>query len=117
MRETVTYVIARCDLAGCGAEFDAIHDPLTVTVTGPGYGRKGRTVTLDLCDEHRAEYDKVLSRWLSAHNGKSALPDEKRAKVRAWARAQGMAVADRGKLPTAVVEAYDAAHSKKKGAA
>lgn len=34
------------------------------------------------------------------------------AHVRAWARAQGMTVNDRGSLPTTVVEAYAAAHTK-----
>ena len=48
----------------------------------------------------------------SRHDGKSnfAPPGQANA-VRAWARAQGMQVKTAGRMPAAVISAYNAAHS------
>ncbi len=69
---------------------------------------------IDLSDEHRDELLAALSPYIKAARrvGRSTSATTTRtrtdgAEVRAWARANGHDVSDRGKIPTAVLEAYD----------
>lgn len=70
---------------------------------------------IDLSDEHRDELLAALAPYIKAARriGRpSASPTTSRrtdgAEVREWARANGHDVSDRGKIPAAVLEAYDA---------
>jgi hypothetical protein len=56
-------------------------------------GRRGRT-----------------TRASSGGTTRKAADRERTAAVREWARANGHDVSDRGRIPTAVADAYDAAH-------
>ena len=81
--------------------------------TYAGSGQQGRD-EIDLSDEHRDELLAALAPHIkaarrvgraSARATTSARTDG--AEVRAWARANGHDVSDRGKIPTAVLGAYD----------
>ena len=51
-----------------------------------------------------------LTRRRSTNNPNAAHSRERNRKVRQWARSQGIDVADRGALPKAIIEQYNAAH-------
>lgn len=69
---------------------------------------------IDLSDEHRDDLLAALAPYLKAARrirGSASAPARSRTdgtQVRAWARAHGFEVSDRGKIPAAVLEAYDA---------
>jgi len=68
---------------------------------------------IDLSDEHRDELLAALAPYLKVARrvrvsaGAAARSRSDGADVRAWARANGHDVSDRGKIPAAVLEAYD----------
>jgi hypothetical protein len=105
-------------------------------LTGEELGREGTTVTfgldgttyeIDLADKNAQDMRDVLGKYVgaarrvgkvSAHStgrrssssGSGHRADrEYTAAVRAWAQAHGHKVADRGRIPADVVEAYEAA--------
>lgn len=106
-----TKVVTICDRHR--GEVDAAG---TVEITIGGERRK-----LDLCADHLAELRKAMRPWLrqaTAKGGarKSGRPSQKgtarssdAAVVRAWALEQGYALAERGRIPTDVREAFSAA--------
>lgn len=119
----ITQVVVTCDLED--GEVPA-SDSISFT-----YG--GRTYTLDLCPKHQDEVKATLEGY--AHAGHSAgrvargrrraaggrarsrrpasaSRGESQAEIREWARAQGYAVGDRGRIPGEVRAAYDAAQAK-----
>lgn len=72
---------------------------------------------IDLSDEHRDELLAALQPYITAARrvgrrvasaGTTSSTRHDRAAVRAWARENGHQVSDRGRIPTAVLEAYDA---------
>ena len=86
----------------------------------------GERRKLDLCAEHLAELRRTMRPWLRqaatpATKGRSRTAAKKRssggraarstdaADVRAWAKANGWKLPDRGRIPTAVREAFSAA--------
>lgn len=69
---------------------------------------------IDLCEENAAKMDADFERWIalsrttrppkvSKSNRKPALNP---SRVRAWARRNGFAVSDKGRIPTSVLDAY-----------
>lgn len=86
----------------------------------------GKTATLDVCDEHLEQVQATFKQWTrrassrtrrtprrkaapanrSATNGNGGPAN---ADVRAWARSQGYAVSNRGRVPSEIVRAYAAA--------
>ena len=123
----ITQVVVTCDLED--GEVSA-SDSLSFTYNG-------KTYTLDLCKDHYEEVKGVLEGYANAghsagraprsRRGRSAAPagrssrssrasssprGESRAEIREWARAQGYAVGDRGRIPAEVRSAYEAAQSK-----
>lgn len=84
----------------------------------------GTAYEIDLTTEHAAELRAALAPYLSAGRrigrggGTPAAPRRggapsgrsDLAEVRTWANANGHPVSDRGRVPAAVLEAYDAAH-------
>ncbi len=120
----VTRIIVRCDL-----EDGDVNAAESLSFT---YG--GKTYTLDLCEKHLDEVKGALEGFAnaahSAGRGRrgrrrgtttdrsvrtsrpaSAPRGESQAEIREWARAQGYAVGDRGRIPVEVRSAYDAARS------
>lgn len=86
------------------------------------FGLDGVDYEIDLSDEHAAELRAVLEPYLRVarrvggrqqRGTRQSLPatGPKRdlSAVRKWAAANGYEVADRGRVPTAVLEAYDEA--------
>lgn len=121
----ITQVVVTCDLedGDVGAS-----DSLSFT-----YG--GKTYTLDLCRKHLEEVKGQLERYAGAghsaargargrrraaasgRGSRASRPaasarGESQAAIREWARSQGYAVGDRGRIPGEVRAAYDAAQSK-----
>jgi len=121
----ITQVVVTCDL-----EDGEVNASDSVSFT---YG--GKTYTLDLCRKHLDEVKGELERFANAGHSagrggrgrrrastvgrgsrasrQSAAPrGESQAAIREWARAQGYAVGDRGRIPGEVRAAYDSAQSK-----
>lgn len=120
----ITQVVVTCDLDD--GEVSA-SDSVSIT-----YG--GKSFTLDLCKKHLDEVKGTLDRLATAGHPssrgprgrrrttasgrasratrKAASPRESQAEIREWARAQGYAVGDRGRIPAEVRSAYDSAQSK-----
>jgi Lsr2 len=119
----ITQVVVTCDL-----EDGDVSASDSVSFT---YG--GKTYTLDLCKKHIDEVKGTLEGFANAGHsagrggrgrrrgtttGRSARANrpasaprgESQAEIREWARAQGYAVGDRGRIPAEVRSAYDAAH-------
>ncbi len=80
----------------------------------------GRDYEIDLCEKHSQKFDEVLRRFAEkARKVTGRVPRPKRrtaahrqhsAEVRAWAKRNGIAVSDRGRIPAHVIESYDASH-------
>lgn len=84
----------------------------------------GTAYEIDLTEAHAADLRAALDPYISAgrrlgRGGSAANAAPKRrsggsgrdlAAVRAWANTNGHAVSDRGRVPAAVLDAYDAAH-------
>lgn len=118
----ITQVVVTCDL-----EDGEVSASESISFT---YG--GKTYTLDLCKKHLDEVKSTLEGYAnvghsmargprgrrratgtgrSAHSTRPAAAGrgESQAEIREWARAQGYAVGDRGRIPGEVRAAYDAA--------
>lgn len=83
----------------------------------------GNDYEIDLSSDHakllRAGLEKyvdaarVVSRTKSGRSGSnSRVPKRDLGAIRAWASANGHKVSDRGRIPNAIVEAYDAANGR-----
>lgn len=86
----------------------------------------GTTYEIDLSDKNAREMRDVFSRYVSAarkvgRGGRASgagrsratggrMDREQASAIRDWARKNGHAVSDRGRIPASVVEAYEAAH-------
>ena len=107
-------VILVCDL----------HDgetPGTETVT---FGLDGSSYEIDVCEQHGREMRDAFARFVAAArraSGRSGSRGGGRrrsrrggsgeaAQIREWARSQGLAVPERGRVPAELAEKYAAAH-------
>ncbi|WP_409331041.1 histone-like nucleoid-structuring protein Lsr2 [Trujillonella humicola] len=87
----------------------------------------GTTYEIDLSDRNAAEMRDAFSRYVQAARkvsrggrasgggrsratGGGRMDREQAGAIRDWARKNGHAVSDRGRIPASVVEAYEAAH-------
>lgn len=120
MAKTVR-VFLTCDLHGERDQADG--------VASIAFGYDGRLLELDLCREHLTQFNEALSGWAGAarpygsYGGPPAEGDggsrrsprrapsraskERLAAIREWAKAQGMEVSERGRIPASVTQAYD----------
>jgi Lsr2 len=81
----------------------------------------GRDYEIDLCLKHSERFDEAVSRFASHARKASARPvrtvrrtaahRKHSAQVRAWAKANGFAVSERGRIPSDVVTRYDSTHA------
>lgn len=105
-------------------------DDIDGTVLEPGEGQSvqfaldGRGYEIDLTDENATKLRELLAPYIGAGRrtiGSVASAKTTRTprgadntrdlqKVREWAREQGHTVSDRGRIPQAILDAYDAAH-------
>ena len=80
----------------------------------------GREYEIDLCMKHSERFDDAVGRFAShARKAAARLPRAKRrtaahrkhsAEVRAWAKEQGLAVSERGRIPADVVSRFETTH-------
>lgn len=98
-----------------------IDDGAGETVT---FALDGSTFEIDLTSSNAAELRGALARYVDAarltsrgrktgnrRSGSGAGSGRDLAAIRSWAAANGHTVADRGRIPGAVIDAYDAAKS------
>jgi len=103
-------------------------DDIDGTVLDPGQGQTvlfsldGIAYEIDLTDRNADALREALSPYVSAGRAVSGGRGRRSstragsagrrdlAAVRTWARENGRTVSDRGRVPAAVLEAYDAAH-------
>lgn len=121
----ITQVVVTCDL----------EDGDITAADSVSFSYGGKTYTLDLCKKHLDEVKGALEGFASAGHSagrggrgrrraatagrapRAARPaaaprGQSQAEIREWARAQGYAVGDRGRIPGEVRAAYEAAQSK-----
>ncbi len=107
----------------CDLHEDEVEGDETVS-----FGLDGTSYEIDVCQEHAAGLREVFSTYVGAARkagrpgGSSARRapravkpaassgNERVQEIRKWARANGHQVSERGRLSTAVTEAYEAAH-------
>lgn len=91
----------------------------------------GTSYEIDLSSEHASALRDALAQYVGAarkaggaggatarrgggggrrSSGSSSSDRQRTADIRQWAREQGMEVNERGRIPSRVIEAYDAAH-------
>ena len=92
------------------------------------FGLDGVNYTIDLSEKNAGEMRDAFSRYVQAARkvgrgggrasgagrsratGGGRMDREQAGAIRDWARKNGHAVSDRGRIPASVVEAYEAAH-------
>jgi len=115
-----TQVIMTCD----------VHDGEAEAVTTVAFTVEGESFECELCEAHLAEFREAMEIW-SSHSrpagrgrgaqsgGRSSRSSRRRAgtgdgpttaEIREWARAQGLPVSARGRVPAELHAAYEAAH-------
>ncbi|GAA1989632.1 Lsr2 family protein [Catenulispora subtropica] len=103
-----------------------IHDDLDGSegASTVKFGLDGKSYEIDLSEGHEKELRKVLEKYVAAatqvtaHNAASsgrrkygtgpARRDTKH--IREWLRSQGVEISDRGRIPTDLMNRYNAAH-------
>ena len=80
----------------------------------------GRDYEIDLCARHSQKFDEVFRRFATrARKATSRAGHAKRrtsahrkhsAYIRAWAKRNGIAVSDRGRIPANIITKYEASH-------
>jgi hypothetical protein len=81
----------------------------------------GRDYEIDLCERHSSRFDELIGRYASharrasSSRGsrtkrRTAAHRKHSAQVRAWAKAHGMTVSERGRIPADIVSRYEANH-------
>ena len=83
------------------------------------FGLDGAEYEIDLSASNAAAFRERLAPFIgrarkaghrpSSGSGRSASSRERSGEIRAWAKNQGVAVSDRGRIPASVIEQYQAA--------
>ena len=103
--------------------FACDYDSKVITEGGHltrAFGLDGRDYEIDLCEQHSKKFDeafrgfadkarKVTGR-VTRTKRRTAAHRRHSAEVRAWAKRNGIAVSDRGRIPAQVTETYEASH-------
>ncbi|MDI2130780.1 histone-like nucleoid-structuring protein Lsr2 [Yinghuangia seranimata] len=82
------------------------------------FGLDGKSYEIDLSEDHARQMRELLGRYVDAarRTAKSGKPFKQTtvapdpAAVRAWARAQGMDVPTRGRIPSSIYREFEAAN-------
>ena len=74
---------------------------------------EGTDYVLDLSEDNARAFHEALDPFLKAarKDTKDVLEKANPADIRTWAQSKGMDVANRGKIPHAILQAYQDAHS------
>ncbi|HTT52164.1 MAG TPA: Lsr2 family protein [Streptosporangiaceae bacterium] len=97
-------------------DLDGSEDAETVT-----FGFDGMTYEIDLAKKNRVKLEKALAPFIEAGrrvprgdrrraSGRQAGSSPDRAAVRAWAKAAGLKVSERGRVSADIIRQYEAAH-------
>lgn len=92
----------------------------SVAVDTVEFAHKGVCYEIDLSAEHIAEMDEAFAKWIAAarrvtgRGGRTQrraaaarpAPTHDTSAIREWARAQGIAVSDRGRISSDIIERY-----------
>ena len=80
----------------------------------------GRDFEIDLCEKHSQKFDEVMKRFaekarkVSTRVGRTkrrtTAHRRRSAEIRAWAKRSGMEVSERGRIPSQVIQKYEANH-------
>jgi hypothetical protein len=80
----------------------------------------GRDYEIDLCEKHSQKFDEALARFaerarrvsgrVTRPKRRTAAHRQHSADVRAWAKASGIEVSDRGRIPAQVITRYEESH-------
>jgi hypothetical protein len=80
----------------------------------------GRDYEIDLCEKHSQKFDETLRRFagrarkvtgrVTRTKRRTAAHRQHSAEIRAWAKASGIEVSDRGRIPAQVIADYEASH-------
>ena len=108
MAKTVAVVISD--------DLDGSPDAGTVS-----FGLDGATYEIDLSEKNRAKLAKTIAPYIQAgrrmsrgrgrsSTGRQSTGRIDRAGVRAWAKENGIAVSERGRISSGVMQKYEAAH-------
>lgn len=86
------------------------------------FALEGQSYTLDLSEKNASSLRAALKPFIEAATRvkderssvvqQSQTGIEQRAAIRAWARKRGLDVAERGRIPADVVDAFNAAHKR-----
>ena len=100
-------------------EDDLDGGPATQTVR---FGFEGTDYEIDLSNKNASSFRKQLAPYIdharkagraqSRRAGRTAASRQRSGDIRAWAKDQGLAVSERGRIPASVVEQYHAAVGK-----
>jgi Lsr2 len=84
------------------------------------FGLDGMAYEIDLGKKNRTQMEKALAPFIEAgrrvprsgrrRGGRPGGPSADRGAVRAWARAAGLTVSERGRISADIMRKYDAAH-------
>jgi hypothetical protein len=85
-------------------------EPVAFSLDGSGY-------EIDLSPDNRQRFNDTLRPFIDAarrttgrKTAKSAAARTDRTAIRAWANAQGLQIAERGRISSEIIRQYDAAH-------
>lgn len=80
----------------------------------------GRDYEIDLCVKHSEKFDEAIGRYAERARKVTGRPPrakrrtaahrQRSASIRAWAKASGMPVSDRGRIPADLIARYEATH-------
>jgi hypothetical protein len=105
-----------------------VHDDDTPGTETVAFALDGTSYEIDVCDRHAKEMRDALAPYVgqarragsargggrgrssTGRAGRAGSDRQRTAEIRRWAREQGRQVPDRGRLPAAIVEEYEAAH-------
>jgi hypothetical protein len=100
-------------------EDDLDGGPATQTVR---FGFEGTDYEIDLSNKNASTFRKQLAPYIdharkagraqARRAGRTAASRQRSGDIRAWAKDQGLAVSERGRIPASVVEQYHAAVGK-----
>jgi len=100
-------------------DYDAKEIPSGEHLTR-AFSLDGRDYEIDLCERHSQKFDEVMRRFADkARKVSTKVGRTKRrttahrrrsAEIRAWAKRSGMDVSDRGRIPSQVIQKYEANH-------
>lgn len=98
-----------------------LHDDETPGTETIAFSLDGASYEIDLCDRHAAEMRDRVAPYVGAarRSGARSAGGRRRrsrggsgdaARIREWARSQGLPVPERGRIPADLADKYSAAH-------